>query len=159
MKKSKSKLKLSYDRRSVGQSVLVPSHNLGSATNFSFISMIIIFRHLQIYCWGAPFLTRGRICKLFVHCYSLFGPSPTKLVTINSLSHLTLNFLLIAFYYSQGYGGGVLTNLQAGLLGYKTSSYLTGNTIRLRYRAQSFNAIFDLRFSRRWLWRMPSSWI
>jgi hypothetical protein len=42
---------------------------------------------------------------------------------------------------------------------YKTSSYLTGNTLRFRYRAQPVNAMYDLRFSRRWLWWMPSSWI
>jgi hypothetical protein len=31
------------------------------------------------------------------------------------------------------------------------------NTLRLRYRAQPVNSMWDLKFSRRWLWRMPSS--
>jgi hypothetical protein len=44
------------------------------------------------------------------------------------------------------------------LVGYKnSSSYLTWDTLRLRYRAQAVNCIPDLRFLRRWLWRMPSS--
>jgi hypothetical protein len=39
----------------------------------------------------------------------------------------------------------------------KPSSYLTGNRLHLHYRAQPVNGIYDLRFSRRWLWRMLSS--
>jgi hypothetical protein len=39
----------------------------------------------------------------------------------------------------------------------KPSTYLTGDTLHLRYRVQPVNAIYDLRFPRRWLWRMPSS--
>jgi hypothetical protein len=46
------------------------------------------------------------------------------------------------------------------LLRYKNpSSYRTGDTLRLRYRAESVNAMQYLRFSRRWLWRIPSSGI
>jgi hypothetical protein len=40
---------------------------------------------------------------------------------------------------------------------YKPSAYLTVDTLRLRYIAQPVNVMQDLRFSRRWLWRMPSS--
>jgi hypothetical protein len=44
------------------------------------------------------------------------------------------------------------------LLGYKNpSSYFTGDTLRLRYRAEPVNAMQDLRFSLQWLWRMASS--
>jgi hypothetical protein len=39
----------------------------------------------------------------------------------------------------------------------KAHLYLTGNTLRLRYRGQLVNAMWDLRFSLRWLWRIPSS--
>jgi hypothetical protein len=39
----------------------------------------------------------------------------------------------------------------------KTSSYLRGYTLRLHYRVQPVNAMLDLRFSCRWLWRMPTS--
>jgi hypothetical protein len=35
------------------------------------------------------------------------------------------------------------------LLGQKNSLYLTGDTLRLRYRAQPVNAMYDLKFSRR----------
>jgi hypothetical protein len=41
-----SKSKLSYDRRSFGQSVLISSHHLGPAINFSFTSIEILFRQL-----------------------------------------------------------------------------------------------------------------
>jgi hypothetical protein len=40
---------------------------------------------------------------------------------------------------------------------WKPCSYLTVNTLRLRYRVQPVNAMQDLRRSRRWLWRFPSS--
>jgi hypothetical protein len=39
------------------------------------------------------------------------------------------------------------------------SSYFTGDILRLCYRVQPVNAMYDLRLSRRWLWRMPSSGI
>jgi hypothetical protein len=56
------KPKLYYDRRSVGQSVLVSGTHLGTATKFSPLSKII-FRQLWV-CWsGAPSLTRGRVCS------------------------------------------------------------------------------------------------
>jgi hypothetical protein len=42
---------------------------------------------------------------------------------------------------------------------YNPSSYLTGDTLRLRYRAEPANIMQDLRFSRQWLWRMPPSGI
>jgi hypothetical protein len=42
---------------------------------------------------------------------------------------------------------------------WKPSSYLTGNTTRLCYRAQPVNAMYDLRFPRRWLWRISCSGI
>jgi hypothetical protein len=38
-----------------------------------------------------------------------------------------------------------------------TSSYLTGDTLRLHYRVQPVNGMKDLRFSRQWLWRMQFS--
>jgi hypothetical protein len=41
----------------------------------------------------------------------------------------------------------------------KPSSYLTRDTLHLRYRAQPVNAMYDLRFSRWWLRRRPSSGI
>jgi hypothetical protein len=43
------------------------------------------------------------------------------------------------------------------LLRTKPSSYLTGNTLHLRYRAQLVNAMQDLKFLWWWLWRMSSS--
>jgi hypothetical protein len=55
-------LKLYYDRRSVGQSVLVSGFDLGPATNFS-PSLFNYFRQLRV-CWcGAPSLTRSRVCS------------------------------------------------------------------------------------------------
>jgi hypothetical protein len=47
--KNRSKSKLSYDRRSVDQSVLVSGHHLGSTDNFSYNSTEIMDRHLRIF--------------------------------------------------------------------------------------------------------------
>jgi hypothetical protein len=41
---------------------------------------------------------------------------------------------------------------------YKPSSYLSGNTLSLRYRPQPITAMKDLMFSRRWLWKIEPSW-
>jgi hypothetical protein len=51
---SKSKLKLYYDRRSVGQAVLVSSTHLGPATNFypSFFKYFLTVPDLMT--WGSP---------------------------------------------------------------------------------------------------------
>jgi hypothetical protein len=55
----KSKSKLCYDRRSVGQSVLVSTTHQRPKTRFFFI-----VRQLRV-CWhGAPSLTKGRVCRL-----------------------------------------------------------------------------------------------
>jgi hypothetical protein len=66
----KSKSKLSYDRRSVVQSILITGHHLRPATNFSFSSMEFVFRQIRLFFfffayYGAPPLTRGRVCRFF----------------------------------------------------------------------------------------------
>jgi hypothetical protein len=54
-----SKSKLCYDRRSAGQSVLESSIHLGLTTR----SLLHVWQ-LWV-CWfGAPFLMRGRVCRL-----------------------------------------------------------------------------------------------
>jgi hypothetical protein len=60
----RAKSELFYDRRSIGQSVLVSGHHLGPATNFSFTFMEIIFKQLGGCYYGAPSLTRGWNCNL-----------------------------------------------------------------------------------------------
>jgi hypothetical protein len=58
---------LYYDRRSVGQSVLVPSTHLGLTTRF-----LWLFWQLQV-CWcRAPYLTKGRVCLLLCTMYNIF---------------------------------------------------------------------------------------
>jgi hypothetical protein len=59
------KLKLNYDRQTVGQSVLVSDTHLGLATNFSF-SLKIFFRHLRVWYFIARSLTRERVCNLLL---------------------------------------------------------------------------------------------
>jgi hypothetical protein len=56
------RFRLFCDRRSVGQSVLVSgpvAHDL----------ILITVGHLRASCWGAPSLTRGRVCNLLVQPY------------------------------------------------------------------------------------------
>jgi hypothetical protein len=83
--KSKSKSKLYYDWRSVGQSVLVLGMHLGPATNFSHLSLII-FRQLRI-CWCGPLLWRETWSVVFSFCWAspaqpFTGLSPTGLMSI-----------------------------------------------------------------------------
>jgi hypothetical protein len=54
--------KLYYDRRSVGQSVLVSGSHLGPVINLPLLSLII-FWQLRDCLRGAPSLTRGRVCS------------------------------------------------------------------------------------------------
>jgi hypothetical protein len=88
--KSKSKSKLYYDRRSVGQSVLVSGTHLGPATNFS--SSLIIFRQLRV-CWcGATSLTRSRVCSF------QFLPSTASTAFLKSESHGTHEHILLSLF-------------------------------------------------------------
>jgi hypothetical protein len=62
---SKTKLKLSYDRRSVGQSASLPwcRATIRARDQFFFL-LEIFFRWLRVCYFVAPFLTRGRVCNL-----------------------------------------------------------------------------------------------
>jgi hypothetical protein len=59
-----SKSKLSYDRRSVSQSVLVSGHH--QARYQFFFLFEIFFRHLRIFYFVAPSLTGGWVCNLLL---------------------------------------------------------------------------------------------
>jgi hypothetical protein len=88
------KLKLIYDRQSVGQSVLVSGTHLGPVTNFPF-SLTFPLDSLRVCYFIAPSLTRGRVRNLLYNCFwafpeqSLLGRSPTELTAI-FYSHLRL---------------------------------------------------------------------
>jgi hypothetical protein len=83
----KLKLKLIYDRQSVGQSILVSGANLGPVTNFSF-AMKFFCRQLRLCYYVASSLTRGRVCNLLLNCFwalpeqSLLSRSPAELTAI-----------------------------------------------------------------------------
>jgi hypothetical protein len=74
------KLKLSYDRWSVGQSALVSSCHLEPMTRFLFS----VWQLLVSYC-GAPSLTRGWVCNLLIQL--LLGLA--RAVTLGCKSHRT----------------------------------------------------------------------
>jgi hypothetical protein len=132
-------VKLSYDRRSVAQPILVSGSHLELMTRFFFQSW-----QLRVSWYGAPSLTRGWIYSTLVNCFwalpehSLSGPSPAETMTIfycliwdspnlegqvpkfisprNRVAQLyprALDSLFVASYDSQGYGGGILTRLHA----------------------------------------------
>jgi hypothetical protein len=61
---SKSKSKLSYDRQSVGQSVLEWGHHQGPWPIF--LSPWHFFRQLRVCYFVAPSLTRRRVCNLLL---------------------------------------------------------------------------------------------
>jgi hypothetical protein len=87
-------LKLIYDRRSVGQSVLVSGTHLGTRDQFVFL-LEISFRQLQVCYFVAPSLTRARVCNLLYNCFwalpeqSLLVRNPAELGHI-LLFHLRL---------------------------------------------------------------------
>jgi hypothetical protein len=82
-----SKLKLIYDRQSVGQSVLVSGTHLGPTTNFYF-SLKLSLDSCGFVILLAPSLTRGRVCNLLYNCFwalpeqSHLSRSPTELTAI-----------------------------------------------------------------------------
>jgi hypothetical protein len=139
------KLKLIYDRQSVGQSVLVSGAHLGSMTNFSFSlkfsSDICVFVILYRPLWRED----GSVIYLY-NCFwalpeqSLLSRSPAELTTIfycliwdspnlegqvpvfisprNRVAQLyprVLDSLFVASDDSQGSGGGILTRLHTGV--------------------------------------------
>jgi hypothetical protein len=73
------------------------------------------------------------------HYFSTTEPSQLKLCNI------------------EGFTAGTTKDVVFTIL--NPSSNFTGDTLRLRYRAQPVNATLDLRFTRRSLWRMSSSGI
>jgi hypothetical protein len=87
-----TKSKLIYDRRSVGQSVLMSGSHLEPLTRFLFS----VWWLRDSWC-GAPSLTIGRVCNLLVQLLlglaraeSLLGRSPTELNDNILLLHLRL---------------------------------------------------------------------
>jgi hypothetical protein len=137
---SKSKSKLCYDRRPVGQSLLVSSTQLGLMTIFLFV------RQLRV-CWcGALSLTREQVCRsqllpvlasavilgseshgtrdhILLSLIRDFsqpgGPGPSIYIPQEQGGPVTpqaLGSLFVASYDSRGYGGGIRTRLHAGYL-------------------------------------------
>jgi hypothetical protein len=81
------KLKLIYDRRSVGQSVLVSGFHLEPMTRFLFS----VWRLRVSWC-EAPSLTRGRVCNLFVQLLLGFA----RAVTLGSKPRTTHDHILLS---------------------------------------------------------------
>jgi hypothetical protein len=96
------KLKLIYDRQSVGQSVLVPRTHLGPVTNF-FSLLEIFFRQFQVCYFVTPSLTRGRVCNLLYKSRRTHGHI--------LLAHLRLCPSSSPLTTRRDYGGGILTRL------------------------------------------------
>jgi hypothetical protein len=86
---AKLKLKLIYDRQSVGQSVLVSGAHLGPMTFFFLLG--ISFRQLRLCYFVAPSLTRGQVCNLLVQLFLGLA----RAVTIGSKYLKTLGHILL----------------------------------------------------------------
>jgi hypothetical protein len=85
------KLKLIYDRQSVGQSVLVLGTHLGPVTNFFFL-LEISLKRLRLCYFVPPSLTWGRVCNLLVQL--LLGLA--RAVTFVSKSRKTHGHILLS---------------------------------------------------------------
>jgi hypothetical protein len=117
----KSKSKLCYDRRSVGQSVLVSSTHLELTTRFLLLLNSCVFVDEELFLW------RENGSAVYNCCWSspgqsFSGQSPAGLVTIfyplrfetpPTLEGQALSSPFVASYDSQGYGGGIVTRLHA----------------------------------------------
>jgi hypothetical protein len=68
--------------------------------------------HLRSSCCGAPYLTRGRVCNLLIQFAVILRSKSSR-----TLCHLRLlGSLFDVSYYSQRYGGGILSRLHMGRL-------------------------------------------
>jgi hypothetical protein len=115
----KSKSKLCYDRRSVGQSALISGHPVEPTTNFSSFPQKLS-ADICDFQYGVPSLTRGRVCNLLMQ----FLLGIVSAVTLGSksrgtrdhisLSHLRLGPFIVPSYDSQGYDGNIPSRLHAG---------------------------------------------
>jgi hypothetical protein len=140
MLKLRLKLKLNYDRQSVGQSVLVSGTHMGPVTNFSFSFKF----SLDICYFVAPSLIRRRVCNLllllvlaravplgsesrrtkdhillsqFLRLPKPGGPGP-RIYIPQEQGGSEYPWVLGSFFVnncdSQDYGGGILTRLHTG---------------------------------------------
>jgi hypothetical protein len=133
--KSKLKSKLCYDRRSVGQSVLVSSTHLGLTKDFYYcqtVAGLLMWDALSDDRKGLPFTiaasphqrshfwdrgTRDHILLSQIRdSRNLEGQVPVFISPRNRVARLypqALGSLFVAFYDSQGYSGGIRTRLHA----------------------------------------------
>jgi hypothetical protein len=105
---------LCYDPRSVGQSVLVSSTNLGLTTRFVLLSDNYGFADVGRFLWRED----GSV--VYICCWSspaksFSGPSPVGLATIFYCLRFETSFI-VASYHSQDRGGGIRPRLRTGLL-------------------------------------------
>jgi hypothetical protein len=83
---------LSYDRRSVGRSVLVSGHHLGPVSNFLSFFFEIFFGLLWVCYYAATSLTRGGVCSLQL----LLGL--VSAAFLRPVSHATHEHILLSLF-------------------------------------------------------------
>jgi hypothetical protein len=127
-----------YDRRSVGQFVLVSSTHLGHKTRFLLLSdncgFVDVERSLWLKdgsvvytcCWPSPAQSFSGSSPsgllIIFHCLRFETPPTWRAKSPylcpqeqgDSVIPTGTRFFLIASYYSQGYGGGIRTLLHGG---------------------------------------------
>jgi hypothetical protein len=112
---SKSKSKSPCDWRSVSQSV-----SLGVELHLGLMIwyLLLFDSYGPFFFCGAPYLTIRRVCLLYmllVLASAVFpGPSPMVLVTIFYCLRFETS-LFVAYYDSQGHGGGIRPRLHTGV--------------------------------------------
>jgi hypothetical protein len=110
------KLKLIYDRQSVGQSVWVPGSHLGRMTRF----LLSLWR-LRV-SWS-PSLTRRCVCNLLVRLLISFA----RAVTLGSKSLRTHGLILLSYLrFPQPGGPGPRIYMDMALLSIKCSYHSNG---------------------------------
>jgi hypothetical protein len=82
-----SEVKLIYDRRSVGQSVLVSGSHLEPITRFLFSVW-----QLRVSWCVAPSLTRGRVCNLLVQLFLVLARAVTLVIQVRVILRPTVSW-------------------------------------------------------------------
>jgi hypothetical protein len=84
---------------------------------------VFISSKIRVVLWcsscGAPWLTRGRVCNLFIQVVMGLASADTlRSKNRKALDHISL-FHIVASYNSQGYCAVILFRLQTGLYPYR----------------------------------------
>jgi hypothetical protein len=100
----------------LGPTVSRPVHLRVWLPGGTYEQIFITVGYLRSLCCGAPSLTRALVCNVLAQFAVILRFKSRRTHEHILLSHLrTLGSHFVAFYGSQGYGGGIITRLLAAM--------------------------------------------